>query len=78
MTGITLGREATTDGQRKQLTRVLLDILEKSGSDDKASVDRILARGDELKKVLLPTFQRLGVSVSLVDSKWQVPVILDT
>lgn len=72
MSGITL--EEITSGQEKQLTRVIMDMLEKSGRKDKDSVNRILARGDELKRVLLPAFQRLGAEVQLVNSHLLEPV----
>ena len=64
-----------TLGQEKQLYRVLMDILKKSGCEGKSSVDRILARGDQLKAILLPTFTRLGAEVALIDSDLLEPVM---
>lgn len=72
MNGITL--EDMTQGQEKQLNRVILDILEKSGCKNKAAADRILARGDQLKAILQPAFTRLGAEVALVDSALLEPV----
>lgn len=74
MNGITL--EDMTQGQEKQFNRVILDILEKSGCKNKAAVDRILARGDQLKAILLPAFTRLGGEVALVDSALLEPVTI--
>jgi hypothetical protein len=74
MNGITL--ENMTPGQEKQLNRVILDILEKSGCKNKPAVDRILARGDQLKAILLPVFTRLGAEVALVDSALLEPVTI--